>query len=51
MSKEIREQIDKFKNLFLLKESIDATFKKKILKALKDKLGAYGRLPKEIKDF
>jgi hypothetical protein len=51
MSKEIREQIDKFKNLFLLKESIDATFKKKILKALKDKLGAYGRLPKEIKDL
>jgi hypothetical protein len=30
MSKEMREQIDNFKN-FLLKESVDRTFKNKIL--------------------
>jgi hypothetical protein len=34
-----------------LKENVDVTFKNKILKSLKDKLGAYGRLPKEIKDL
>jgi hypothetical protein len=50
MSKEMREQIDNFKN-FLLKESVDRTFKNKILSSLKDKLGAYGKLPKEIKDL
>ena len=50
MSKEMREQIDNFKN-FLLKESVDVSFKKKILSSLKDKLGAYGKLPKEIKDL
>jgi|LakMenE18May11ns_1017448.scaffolds.fasta_scaffold9684910_2 hypothetical protein len=48
MSKEIREQINKFKD-FLLNEGVDVTFKKKILSSLKDKLGAYGKLPKEIK--
>ena len=50
MSKEIREYIDKFNN-FLLNESVDVTFKNKILKSLKDKLGSYGKLPKEIKDL
>jgi len=50
MSKEMREQIDNFKNL-LLKESVDRTFKNKILSSLKDLLGAYGNLPKEIKDL
>jgi hypothetical protein len=34
-----------------LNESVDITFKKKILSSLKDKLGAYGKLPKEIKDL
>jgi hypothetical protein len=50
MSKEMREHIDKFKD-FLLNESVDRTFKNKILSSLKDKLGAYGKLPKEIKDL
>jgi len=50
MSKEMREQINKVKNL-LLKESVDRTFKNKILSSLKDLLGAYGNLPKEIKDL
>jgi len=50
MSKEIREQINKFKD-FLLNEGVDVTFKKKILSSLKDLLGAYGNLPKEIKDL
>jgi hypothetical protein len=34
-----------------LNESVDITFKKKILSSLKDLLGAYGNLPKEIKDL
>ena len=50
MSKEMREHIDKFKG-FLLNESVDVSFKKKILSSLKDLLGAYGNLPKEIKDL
>lgn len=50
MSKEMREHIDKFKD-FLLNESVDRTFKNKILSSLKDLLGAYGKLPKEIKDL
>ena len=50
MSKEMREHIDKFKD-FLLNESVDRTFKNKILLSLKDKLGAYGKLPKQIKDL
>jgi hypothetical protein len=50
MSKEMREHIDKFKD-FLLNESVDRNFKNKILSSLKDKLGAYGKLPKEIKDL
>lgn len=50
MSKEMREQIDRFKNL-LLNESVDRTFKNKILSSLKDKLGTYGKLPKEIKNL
>lgn len=50
MSKEMREHIDKFKD-FLLNESVDITFKNKILSSLKDLLGAYGKLPKEIKDL
>jgi hypothetical protein len=50
MSKEMREHIDKFKNL-LLNEGVDRTFKNMILSSLKDKLGAYGKLPKEIKNL
>lgn len=50
ISKEMREHIDKFKD-FLLNESVDRTFKNKILSSLKDKLEAYGKLPKEIKDL
>jgi hypothetical protein len=50
MSKEMRYQIDFFKDL-LLNEGVDVTFRNKILKSLKDKLGAYGKLPKEIKDL
>ena len=50
MSKEMRYQIDFFKDL-LLNEGVDVTFKKKILSSLKDLLGAYGNLPKEIKDL
>jgi hypothetical protein len=34
-----------------LNESVDVSFKKKILSSLKDLLGAYGNLPKEIKDL
>lgn len=50
MSKEMREHIDKFKN-FLLNEGVDSTFKNKILSSLKNKLGAYSKLPKEIKSL
>jgi len=46
----MRYQIDFFKDL-LLNEGVDVTFKKKILSSLKDLLGAYGNLPKEIKDL
>lgn len=52
MSKEMRENIDGVKNWKkFLNESVDISFKKKILSSLKDKLGAYGNLPKEIKDL
>jgi hypothetical protein len=37
-------------NNLLLNESIDRSFKNKILSSLKEKLGGYGKLPKEIKD-
>jgi hypothetical protein len=50
MSKEMREQIESFKKLLLV-EGIDRTFRNKILSSLKDLLGAYGKLPKEIKDL
>jgi hypothetical protein len=50
MSKEMREHIDKFKD-FLLNESVNRTFKNKVLLSLKDKLGGYGKLPKEIKEL
>jgi hypothetical protein len=52
MSKEIRQMIDKVKNYHqFINESVDVSFKKKILSSLKDLLGAYGNLPKEIKDL
>ena len=46
----MREHIDKFRG-FLLNESVDRKFKNTILSHLKDLLGAYGKLPKEIKDL
>ncbi len=52
MSKDIRQMIDKVKNYHqFINESVDVSFKKKILSSLKDLLGAYGNLPKEIKDL
>jgi len=50
MTKEMRQHIDKFKD-FLLNESVNRTFKNKVLLSLKDKLGGYGKLPKEIKEL
>lgn len=49
-SNEMRRIMDNFKK-FTIKESVDRTFKNKILSSLKDKLGAYGKLPKEIKEL
>lgn len=47
---DVEESQSTFKD-FLLNESVDITFKNKILSSLKDKLGGYGKLPKEIKDL